>query len=346
MTMVRSRWPRVLERLAHQLDEAQAADRRVHEAKATASRQGPSSTDLELAEYQRLRRAYVQTPGYKAASCEIEVAVVLMKVHDAALLRSARMLLARRADGKQPPRRLPKPRRLPGGRVPDWWMSSINTSYASIWQAIPAPGPELRLGGPGDPLVQEVAKQARLLQASRAGYRGRDRLYEAYQPDGGEPVEPIRGLSPELGRRANLALGRGTGIRIQPSRMEEADQLHTDYFAVWDRSRAYTAAVLALLRATCNPCSIKVTASRDGFTRRPGAGATGVAPWTQTWSVTPPVVADHACLHGRRRRLRRRGLIEDLPQIGIHPQPHAGPACIARSATHPPDTTAAATARD
>lgn len=251
--MVGSRWPRVLERLAHQLDEAQTADRRVEEAKATASRQGPSRTDLEPAEYQRLRRAYVRTPEYKAASREIEVAVVLMKVHDAALLRSARTLLARRADGKQPPRRLPKPRRLPGGRVPDWWMSSINTSYAGIWRAIPAPGPELRLGGPGDPLAQEVAKQARLLQASRAGYRGRDRLYEAYQPDGtpdgGEPVEPIRGLSPELSRRANLALGRGSGIRIQPSRMEEADQLHTDYFAVWDRSRAYTAAVLALLHA-------------------------------------------------------------------------------------------------
>ncbi|WP_328756188.1 hypothetical protein [Streptomyces sp. NBC_00271] len=50
-----------------------------------------------------------------------------------------------------------------------------------------------------------------------------------------------------MSRRANLALGRGSGI--QPSRMEEADQLHTDYFAVWDRSRAYTAAVLAVLRA-------------------------------------------------------------------------------------------------
>ncbi|WP_328756190.1 hypothetical protein [Streptomyces sp. NBC_00271] len=68
MTMVGSRWPRVLERLAHQLDEAQAAHRPVHEAKATASRQGPSRTDLEPAEYQRLRRAYVRTPDYKAAS--------------------------------------------------------------------------------------------------------------------------------------------------------------------------------------------------------------------------------------------------------------------------------------
>ncbi|MFF1747098.1 hypothetical protein [Streptomyces mirabilis] len=60
-------------------------------------------------------------------------------------------------------------------------------------------------------------------------------------------MPPIPGLNPETSRRANLALGRG--IRIQPSRLEEAGQLHTDYFAVWDRSRAYAAAVLALLRA-------------------------------------------------------------------------------------------------
>ncbi|MET7729005.1 hypothetical protein [Streptomyces mirabilis] len=251
--MLGGRWPGAVERLARQLEEAQAAERRVDESKATASRQRPSSTDLEPAAHQRQLRAYVQTPEYKAASREITVAVVLMKVHDAALLRSARTLLARRADDKRPPLRLPKPHLLPGGRVPDWWMSTINASYAGIWRAIPAPGPELRLGGPNDPLVQEVAKQARLLQASRAGYQGRDSLYEAYQPDGthggGEPVPPIPGLNPETSRRANLALGRGSGIRIQPSRLEEAGQLHSDYFAVWDRSRAYAAAVLALLRA-------------------------------------------------------------------------------------------------
>ncbi|MEU9313807.1 hypothetical protein [Streptomyces sp. NPDC048256] len=38
-------------------------------------------------------------------------------------------------------------------------------------------------------------------------------------------------------------------MRIKPGRDEEFDQSHTDYFAVWDRSRAYAAAVLALLRA-------------------------------------------------------------------------------------------------
>ncbi|WP_369244487.1 hypothetical protein [Streptomyces sp. R41] len=176
-----------------------------------------------------------------------------MKAHDAALLRSARRLLARRAEGKRPPRRLPQPRVLPGGYVPEWWMSSINSSYAGIWRAIPSPGPELRIGSPDDLLVQEVAKQARLLQASLLGYRKRDSLYEAYVLSGaegeGEPVPPTRGLSPELSRRANLFLGRGDGMRIPSARMEEANQMHTDYFAVWDRSRAYAAAVLALLQA-------------------------------------------------------------------------------------------------
>lgn len=84
-------------------------------------------------------------------------------------------------------------------------------------------------------------------------HRKRDSLYEAYIPDGtpfgGRSLPPIRGLSPEASRRADLLLGRGDGMRVQPGRDEEFDQLQTDYFAVWDRSRAYAAAVLALLRA-------------------------------------------------------------------------------------------------
>ncbi|MBZ9638089.1 hypothetical protein [Streptomyces sp. PSKA30] len=252
--MVGGQWPGAIERLARQLSQAEAADRCVDEAKSAGSGQRPNRNDLAPAEYQRQLRAYVQTPQYKAADRELRVAVALSKAHDAALLRSARKLLARRAGGKWPPRRLPQPRILPGGHVPQWWINTINTTYAGIWRAIPSPGPELRFGGPDDPLVQEVAKQARLLQASRVGYRKRDSLYEAYIPDGtfygGRSLPPIRGLSPEASRRANLLLGRGSGMRVQPGRDEEFDQLHTDYFAVWDRSRAYAAAVLALLRAS------------------------------------------------------------------------------------------------
>lgn len=137
------------------MDEAKEAD---HPTR-------PHRDDLEPAEYQRRIRAYVQTPEYKAADRERRVAVVLSKAHDAAVLRASRRLLARRAGGKRPPLRLPQPRIVPGGHVPQWWIDTINTTYAGIWRAIPSPGPELRLGGPDEPLVQEVAKLARLLQA-------------------------------------------------------------------------------------------------------------------------------------------------------------------------------------
>ncbi|MFI1212556.1 hypothetical protein ACH4UV_33730 [Streptomyces sp. NPDC020802] len=63
-------------------------------------------------------------------------------------------------------------------------------------------------------------------------------------------VLPIRALSREESRRANRALGPGDGIRVQPARTEEARQMHSDDFAVRDRSRAYASAVLAPLH-TC-----------------------------------------------------------------------------------------------
>lgn len=244
-------WPTAIKRLAHQLDQAQAADQRVDAAQRYRGPTRPSSKDLEPAEYQRRLRAYVQTPEYKASNRELKIAVALSKAHDAALLRAALKLLARRADGRQPPLRLPQPRILPGGYVPQWWISAINTTYAGIWRAVPAPGPELQIGGPDDPLVHEVAKQTRLLLASKVGYRRRDCLYEGYIPDGtplgGRSLPPVPGLGPKVSRRVNLR--RATGMRVQPGRDEEFDQLQTDYFAVWDRSRAYAAAVLALLRA-------------------------------------------------------------------------------------------------
>ncbi|MFI2208002.1 Tn3 family transposase [Streptomyces sp. NPDC020192] len=40
-------------------------------------------------------------------------------------------------------------------------------------------------------------------------------------------------------------------------------------------------------------------------------------------SVAPPVVADHVLLCGGRR-LRQGVVLEGLPQVGVHPQPHAG----------------------
>lgn len=144
--MVGVQWPGAVERLAFQLSQAEAADRRVDEAKSVGSGR-PNRDDLMPAEYQRQLHTYVQTPEYRASDREVRVAVALSTAH--------------------------------------------NTTYAGISRAFPSPGPKLRLGSPDDLLVQEVARQARLLQARRVGYRKRDSLYEAFIPDG----TPLGGCS-------------------------------------------------------------------------------------------------------------------------------------------------------
>ncbi len=218
-------WPGAVERLALQLSQAEAANRRVDEVKSVGSSR-PNRDDVTPAEYQRQLHAYVQTPEYRASDRELRIAVALSKAHDAALLRAAHKLPARRAGGNRPPLRLPRPRILPGGHVPQWWMNAINTTYAGIWRAIPSPGPELQLGSPDDPLVQEVARQARLLQASRVGYRNRDSLYEAFIPDGtplgGRSLPPIRSLSPESSRAPTVSSVVAAACGFQPGRDESS----------------------------------------------------------------------------------------------------------------------------
>lgn len=130
--------------------------------------------------------------------------------------------------------------------MPRWWVNTVNATYPGIRRAIPPPGPDLRLGGPDDPL----------------------------------PL--IRGLSPEASRRANLLLCRGSGIRVQPGRDEEFDQLRADCFGVWDRSRAYAVAVLTLLQARAQlTCSAEgVPPACGDFARRLRVSGTVVARWT------------------------------------------------------------------
>ncbi|MCM2430976.1 hypothetical protein [Streptomyces sp. RKAG337] len=117
----------------------------------------------------------------------------------------------------------------------------------------PPEGPEARIGPADNPAVQDVAHQARLLQASLLGHRTRDSFYEAYEPDGddlggGTSVPAIAGLNPEHSRKLNLWLGRGGGMRVQPSLDEQFTKAQEDYHAVWKRARAYGDAVLALIR--------------------------------------------------------------------------------------------------
>ena len=223
--MASDEWRATLEALTARLDVAVRANERVTDAKGQLD--DP---------YERLLAA-----------------VALSKAHDAALLRSAALALRRCAVGRRPPRWLPRARVLPGEAAPAWWRERINRSYAGIWRAIPEPGPELRVGPSDSDLVQDVARCAQQLQASQLGFRVRNSFYEAYEPDRqgssvGTVVPPVRGLSPELSRKANLWRGRGRGMRVQPHRDAEFRQAQHDYHAVWDRSRAYGVAVVALLR--------------------------------------------------------------------------------------------------
>lgn len=181
-------------------------------------------------------------------------AVALSKAHDAALLKAAGMVLRRRADGRVAPRRLPRPRVLPGEATPRWWIDSVNNSAAGIWRVIPAPGPESALGPADDLLVQNVAQQARRLQARLTGHRARGSYYEAYEPDptaahghGTRPVPALPGLSERASRRVNL--WRSQGMRVPAGRLDEFRQADNDAFAVRERARSYGDAVLALLRS-------------------------------------------------------------------------------------------------
>ncbi|MFD8316158.1 hypothetical protein [Kitasatospora purpeofusca] len=209
----------------------------------------------ELAETaaQRMRDAEADFGHSERETQELFALVALSRARDAALLRAAGSALRRRAAGRSAPLWLSPSRVLPGEAAPRWWRQVVTQTDAGIWRAIPQPGPETALGQLDDPLVQEVAKGARLLQTSLVGYKGRDSSYEAFVPDGGplqgRSVPPIPGLSPERSWKVNLLLGRGSGFRVKADRMDEFAQANQDRHAVWERARTYGAAVVVLLRA-------------------------------------------------------------------------------------------------
>jgi len=195
-------------------------------------------------------------PEFQALTDQLTAAVAVSRGLDSALLNAAVTMLQRRAAGKAA-RALPAIPQPPADpEAFQRWSEALIEADAGIWKTIPEPDTELRLGTPDNQLVQTVAKQARLLRASLFAHTQRDSVYEAYQPDpgpdglgslAGTPVPAIPGLGRRLSRVVNLKLGRGGGRRVQPGREEELYKLGEEAFAVWDRSRAYTEAVLALL---------------------------------------------------------------------------------------------------
>lgn len=251
-------WQSTVDALADRTEQAARASARVSQAKGDLARIRPAHL-AELSEsdpgaYRRQAEIHVHSNAFAQAQGALLGAVALSKAHDAALLKASGMLLRRRADGRPAPRRLPQPRVLPGGATPKWWIDSVNNSAAGIWRVIPLPGPESMLGPRDDLLVQDVAQQARRLQASLTGHRARGSYYEAYESDptaadgqGTRPVPAIPGLGQRASRRVNLVFSQS--MRVPSEKLDEFRQAGNDAFAVWERARAYGDAVLALLRS-------------------------------------------------------------------------------------------------
>ncbi|MFD9687309.1 hypothetical protein ACFWXO_16310 [Kitasatospora sp. NPDC059088] len=230
--MIQQSWDRTVRELAERVELAQSAA-----AWAEAVRAPNSSSSL----------------GERASREQVFSAVALSRARDAALLKAARFALRRRAAGRPAPLRLPHGRVLPGAAAPRWWRNAaVFRDDAGIWRVIPLPGPERLVGLPeDDPLVLDVAEQTRLLHASLLGHRNRDAYYEAFEPDGqrgqGTSVPPVAALSRRTSWKVQTWLHPGLGMRVRTDLEEEFQQANRDRHAVWERSRAYGAAVAELL---------------------------------------------------------------------------------------------------
>lgn len=171
--MTDARWVKAVAELGRMRDAAQAAAAGVQAAKAQAVARRPAHLDAlretDPAAYDLQLTAYAHSPQHRAAARGVAAAVARSTAYDRALLKGARTLLERRALGRRPPRRMPRAQVLHGQAAPDWWVRLVTRSAMGIWKEIPAPGPESRVGASDGGLVQDVAVQARLLQASLTG---------------------------------------------------------------------------------------------------------------------------------------------------------------------------------
>ncbi|MFD6967202.1 hypothetical protein [Streptomyces sp. NPDC059949] len=184
-------------------------------------------------------------------------AVAVYYAAEADYLRSAQALLRAHLADRLPPRRLPVARMWPCFR--DVWQERAQNRLGGLWRAVPAPAAVARMREAApDPLLESVIEQAEALRASLHGHRQRHRLYESYIPDRDGPMDEVigRGRSaptlpgfPDPGHPLNRAFPQSHGMRIQPARLAEFDQLMDDRYAVHKRAIAFGDAVVALLVA-------------------------------------------------------------------------------------------------
>ncbi len=194
------------------------------------------------------------------AGGSLDARLTAVAVHYAAeadYLRSAQALLRAHLADRRPPRRLPVARMWPCFR--DVWQERALNRLGGLWRAVPGPAAVARMREEApEPLLESVIGQAEALRASLHGHRQRDRLYESYIPDRGGPIDEVIGSGrsaptlpglPDPGHPLNRAFPRGQGMRIQPARLAEFDQLMDDRRAVHERAMTFGDAVLALLVA-------------------------------------------------------------------------------------------------
>ncbi|MFI6688389.1 hypothetical protein [Streptomyces sp. NPDC050485] len=205
-----------------------------------------------------------------ASGPERATAKVISYVAGADYLRSASALLRVHLTDRQPPRRLPIARPWPWFR--DVWEARAGERRGGVWRAVPRDAALERMrSAPSETLLADVIQQAEALQASLHGERNLDRLYEAFIPErtgapmanlvggGGRSAPTLPGF-PDPGHPLNRAFPRGDGVRIQPGREAEFNQLSRDRSAVHTRARGFGDAVLALL----------VEHRSDGLAPQPG----------------------------------------------------------------------------
>lgn len=195
---------------------------------------------------------------YEVPSGQRTTAAAISYLAETDYLRSASTLLHAHLIDRRPPRRLPVARAWPFLR--DVWKDRALDRLGGVWRAVPRDAALAQMrSAPSDPLLAAVIDQAEALQASLRGDRHVDRLYESYSPD--RPASPAPSLLgagrtaptlpgfPDPGHPLNRAFPRGgaTGMRVQPAREAEFNQLSTDRSAVHARALAFGDAVLALL---------------------------------------------------------------------------------------------------
>ena len=209
----RTDWARYADHLAGYVERASSAA-----ARADAQAQ------LTAAPRWTIRWREGVTPAQRALLARSQIS-------DTLLLRTSARALRRRAAGQSAPRRIPHTG-IPAQTAPSWWVARVLECQAGIWHAIPAPGPELKLGPPDDPLVQGVGLAAHELGASLAGRRKLSLLHETLGPPH------------VLGTCGHVA-------PLTPHRDEDLiQQAVANANDVWERARAYGAAVVVLLHAT------------------------------------------------------------------------------------------------